>query len=335
MTQPPPLAARALRAWAGVWLLLGLLGAAAGAGAATPAPVLQPSLSAAALPTPAAGAAHLPPLGPPPWTDEAPQLSRWIEQGFAAQQRGELLLAAERYCAAARFGSTEAQYRLGRLFLERIDDQGRLEGRALLAMAAQGGHEQAVLAVMHTGFAEAVPDCLLTGAAPQFAVPAAPAAPASPVAEAVVPFEVVHRFIDALPPERQRYAELIQRLAPRFQVDYRFALAVARAESNFNPSAVSPKNAMGLMQLIPETAARFGVRYPFNPEQNVRGGLSYLRWLLERFNGDVALAAAAYNAGEGAVDRFGGIPPFRETQDYVRRILNFYRAPLHVWPPQR
>lgn len=335
MTQPFHFAARALRAWAGVWLVFGLgLGAAAGAGATTPATSLQLPL-AASLDSPTAVAAHLLPLGPPPWTDEAPQLSRWIEQGFAAQQRGELLLAAERYCAAARFGSTEAQYRLGRLFLERIDAQGRLEGRALLAMAAQGGHEQAVLAVMHTGFAEAVPDCLLTGAAPQFAVPAAPAAAGQSVAEAVVPFEVVHRFIDALPPERQRYAELIQRLAPLFQVDYRFALAVARAESNFNPSAVSPKNAMGLMQLIPETAERFGVRYPFNPEQNVRGGLSYLRWLLERFNGDVALAAAAYNAGEGAVDRFGGIPPFRETQEYVRRILNFYRAPLHVWPPQR
>ncbi|MEW5887135.1 MAG: lytic transglycosylase domain-containing protein [Pseudomonadota bacterium] len=314
------------------------LGAAAGSAtavAATPTAALQPPPLSAPLPAPTADGTHLPPLGPPAWTDEAPQLSRWIEQGFAAQQRGEVLLAAERYCAAARFGSTEAQYRLGRLFLERIDAQGRLEGRALLAMAAQGGHEQAVLAVTHTGFAAAVPDCLLTGAAPQFAVPVAPAAPAPPVAEAVVPFEVVQRFIDALPPERQRYAELIQRLAPRFEVDFRFALAVARAESNFNPSAVSPKNAMGLMQLIPETAARFGVRYPFNPEQNVRGGLSYLRWLLERFNGDVALAAAAYNAGEGAVERFGGIPPFRETQDYVRRILNFYRAPLHVWPPQR
>ena len=317
-----------------VWALL-WLGAAGGALAAAPGPwVAVPSapltLSSVAVP-------GLPPLGPPPWTDEAPQLSRWIEQGFEAQQRNAVLQAAAHYCAAARFGSTEAQYRLGRLFLQRIDEPGRLEGRTLLAMAAQGGHEQAAQIVAQTGFADAVPDCLLSGAAPQFALPAPPAsaAPAALAAEAVVPFEVVQRFIDALPPERQRYAELIQRLAPRFEVDFRFALAVARAESNFNPSAVSPKNAMGLMQLIPETAERFGVRYPFNAEQNVRGGLAYLRWLLQRFNGDVALAAAAYNAGEGAVDRFGGIPPFRETQEYVRRILNFYRAPLHVWPPVR
>jgi len=188
------------------------------------------------------------PLGPPPLTDEAPQLSRWIEQGFEAQQRSEVLLAAERFCAAARYGSTEAQYRLGRLFLERIDAQGRLEGRTLLAMAAQGGHEQAALIVQQTGVADTVPDCLVSGAAPQFALPAppAPAAPATLVAEAVVPFEVV-----------------------------------------------------------------------------------------QRFNGDVALTAAAYNAGEGAVDRFGGIPPYRETQEHVRRVLNFYRAPVHVWPPVR
>jgi len=324
-----PLAAKVptmMRSRRGVALALLWLGAALAPLPSLPAVAQQPGAFAATV-------ADLPPLGPPPWTDEAPQLSRWIEQGFEAQQRNEVLLAAERYCAAARFGSTEAQYRLGRLFLARIDAQGRLEGRTLLAMAAQGGHEQAAQIMAQTGFADAVPDCLLTGAAPQFALPSAPAA--APVAEAAVPFEVVQRFIDALPPDRQRYAELIQRLAPRFEVDYRFALAVARAESNFNPSAISPKNAMGLMQLIPETAERFGVRYPFNAEQNVRGGLAYLRWLLQRFNGDVALAAAAYNAGEGAVDRFGGIPPFRETQDYVRRILNFYRAPLHVWPPVR
>ena len=325
MKRRPRCAAVVVLGWAGLWL-----GTAGGALAAAPSPslTLPPS-------PPLLAVADLPPLGPPPWTDEAPQLSRWIEQGFEAQQRNEVLQAAAHYCAAARFGSTEAQYRLGRLFLARLDELGRLEGRTLLAMAAQGGHEQATLIVAQTGFADAVPECLLTGTAPQFAVhrPGQPLSTSAP--EAAVPFEVVQRFIEALPPERQRYAELIQRLAPRFEVDFRFALAVARAESNFNPSAVSPKNAMGLMQLIPETAERFGVRYPFNPEQNVRGGLAYLRWLLQRFNGDVALAAAAYNAGEGAVDRFGGIPPYRETQDYVRRILNFYRAPLHVWPPVR
>ena len=100
----------------------------------------------------------------------------------------------------------------------------------------------------------------------------------------------------------------------------RARLAVIEAESNFNPRAVSPKNAQGLMQLIPATAVRFGVENVWDPEQNLRGGMAYLRWLLDRFDGDVRLALAGYNAGEQAVHRHGGIPPYNETQDYVRRI---------------
>lgn len=265
---------------------------------------------------------------PPEWTDEPPRLSRWIEEGYEAQRRADLLTAAARYCAAARYGSLEAQYRLGRLFLERMDEQGRQEGHTLLALAAQRGHERAAALVAQAGVADALPDCLLTGAAPVFELPRPP----QPQVEPAVPPEVVERYILALPREKQRHAQLIRHWAPRFEVDYRLALAIARAESNFDPRAVSPKNAQGLMQLIPDTAARFGVRNAFDPEQNVRGGLAYLRWLLERFNGDVALAAAAYNAGEGAVDRYGGVPPYQETRQYVQRILHFYRSPVHARP---
>ena len=107
------------------------------------------------------------------------------------------------------------------------------------------------------------------------------------------------------------------------------AIAVIRAESNFDPQAVSPKNAQGLMQLIPETAARFNVKQPLDPEQNIRGGLAYLRWLLAYFKGDVPLAVAAYNAGEGAVDRHRGVPPYPETQGYVRRILEVFNVHSH------
>ncbi len=85
------------------------------------------------------------------------------------------------------------------------------------------------------------------------------------------------------------------------------------------------------MQLIPETAARFNVRKPFDPEQNIRGGLAYLRWLLAYFKGDVALVAAAYNAGEGTVNRFRGIPPFAETRDYVKRIMDEYLQENHPY----
>ena len=110
-------------------------------------------------------------------------------------------------------------------------------------------------------------------------------------------------------------------------------MAIIRAESNFNPGAVSPKNAQGLMQLIPETAERFNVRKPFDPEQNIRGGLSYLRWLLAYFKGDVSLVAAAYNAGEGAVNRYAGIPPYAETQGYVKRIREIFKPEDHPFDP--
>src|ERR1041384_7160455 len=100
--------------------------------------------------------------------------------------------------------------------------------------------------------------------------------------------------------------------------------AIMHRESSFKSGAVSPKGARGLMQLMPGTAARFGVRNIFDPAQNIEGGARYVRFLLDYFNGDVRLALAGYNAGEGAVDKFGGIPPYRETQEYVRLIGERY-----------
>jgi soluble lytic murein transglycosylase-like protein len=106
-------------------------------------------------------------------------------------------------------------------------------------------------------------------------------------------------------------------------VDVKLALAVASVESNFDVSARSPKNAQGVMQLIPETAARFNVKNTYNAEQNIRGGLAYLRWLLTYFDGDMVRVVAAYNAGEKAVDKYQGIPPYHETQAYVRLVLYY------------
>ena len=114
--------------------------------------------------------------------------------------------------------------------------------------------------------------------------------------------------------------KLVRSLAPEFRLDAELVLAVVQVESNYDPGARSPKNAQGLMQLIPETAERFGVKNVWDPEENLRGGMAYLRWLLDRFNGDLSLALAGYNAGEGAVDRHRGVPPYDETQDYVRRV---------------
>ena len=123
------------------------------------------------------------------------------------------------------------------------------------------------------------------------------------------------------PPHKRTVATLVEKLAPEYAVHPQLALAVIEAESNFDPRARSPKNAQGLMQLVPTTAKRFGVRNPLDPKENVRGGLAYLRWLLSYYRGDVVLALAAYNAGEQVVDRFRGVPPYPETLGYVRRII--------------
>ena len=117
---------------------------------------------------------------------------------------------------------------------------------------------------------------------------------------------------------------IIRDEAKRWDVDAALVSAVIRAESNFQPRTVSRKGARGLMQLMPGTARRFGVERPFDPRANVRAGVRYLRELSERYPGRPELVLAAYNAGEGAVDGYGGVPPYRETVQYVKRILGWW-----------
>jgi len=127
-------------------------------------------------------------------------------------------------------------------------------------------------------------------------------------------------------PERfSRYDEYIRQAATLYQIPEELVRAVIRVESDFDPRAVSPANARGLMQLVPETAERMMVTDSFDPRQNIFGGVRYLRVLANLFNGDIQLTIAAYNAGEGAVMRYGGIPPYQETQDYVVKVLGNYR----------
>ena len=125
-------------------------------------------------------------------------------------------------------------------------------------------------------------------------------------------------------PRRWEYDGLIGLTAREHEVEPALVKAVITAESNFDPEAVSHKGAQGLMQLMPVTATDLGVDDPLRPTENVRGGTRYLRLMLDRY-GDLERAVAAYNAGPAAVDRYGGVPPYRETQAYVRRVLTYYR----------
>ncbi|MGC9994259.1 MAG: lytic transglycosylase domain-containing protein [Terriglobia bacterium] len=121
-------------------------------------------------------------------------------------------------------------------------------------------------------------------------------------------------------------SSLVERSADRMRVDPQLVHAIIKVESQYDPLALSNKGAMGLMQLIPETAQRFGVANPFDPKDNIEGGVSYLRHLLDMFGGDLPRSLAAYNAGEGAVQRSGGIPSYTETQDYVRKVTHIYQS---------
>ncbi|MDQ6779663.1 MAG: lytic transglycosylase domain-containing protein [Candidatus Eremiobacteraeota bacterium] len=127
-------------------------------------------------------------------------------------------------------------------------------------------------------------------------------------------------------PQRLRYGRIVSAAAQRNEVDPALLTSVIGQESGFDPRAVSKAGAMGLMQLMPDTARSLGVKDPFDPAQNVEGGARMLRQLLDRYHGRVDFALAAYNAGAGVVDRYGGIPPYAETQQYVRDILTAYHS---------
>ena len=264
------------------------------------------------------------PAAPPP--ERGPvvpaQVLRWraeakaLEHGDGVER--DALRAAELYCRAARHGDAESQFSLAWMLTNsRGIERDEAQAAHLFAAAAEQGYEQATNILARMGTPQGPPPaCLrppeedrLAAAAPPPKKPtplgAKPWAPPPPPPPSNAPEPIV-RFVNLV--------------APEYKLQPHLVLAFMAIESNFDPNAVSPKNAQGLMQLIPDTAARFGVRNIKDPVQNIRGGMAYLRWLMAYFEGDITLVAAGYNAGEKAVDRYLGVPPYAETRLYVRKI---------------
>ena len=130
------------------------------------------------------------------------------------------------------------------------------------------------------------------------------------------------------PDLKQQYDPIVQTYARRMHVDAELIHLIIRAESNYDSRAVSPKGAVGLMQLMPATAAQYGVQDRFDPDENIEGGVKYLKDLIKLFNGRTAEVLAAYNAGQEALKKFNGIPPYAETKEYIRRIMASYQRPF-------
>ncbi|MFB2831380.1 lytic transglycosylase domain-containing protein [Aeromonas jandaei] len=245
---------------------------------------------------------------------QAPRAMTALRQGQAAQHSGNLQKAIALYCVAASTGNPEGYFRIGRLLATGpASVRSAKMANSYLAMAMRLGNQQASRYYNpRIGNAPMGDQCgvgMRGGQGSYFALPS-------------TPFNV-EAYLARQSPGKQKLATMLRHAAKRHQVDVRLVLAIAIAESNLESRAVSAKNAQGVMQLIPETQQRFGVTQPFDPAQNIKGGVSYLKWLDRRFDGDWVLISAAYNAGEKAVERYGGIPPYDETREYVKRVLYF------------
>jgi soluble lytic murein transglycosylase-like protein len=246
--------------------------------------------------------------------DTASTAARWLRKCIAPLLASAAALAAAqpsrpnsadalaRLCEQARSGHAAAQFQLAWVYAQAPSNRRRHDWAAyLLQSAAAKGHVAAQRTLQTTSWPQPVaPDCFTGNAF----------TPGAASSQVLLPVEV---------PPRIEY--LVRLLSPRYRIPPRLALAIIDVESRFDAKAVSAKNAQGLMQLMPETAQRFGVRDPFDQRDNIRGGLAYLSWLSAYYEGNVTLIAAAYNAGEGAVDKHLGVPPFPETQEYVRKVL--------------
>jgi soluble lytic murein transglycosylase-like protein len=262
------------------------------------------------------------------WLPQAEDPAALVELGkryfYGVRAPQNLDKAVQLFCAAAKAGSAEASFRLGDIYARSLGGKkDEVLAAAWLTKAALAKYQAAKprLARWDLSGADLTGEaaCVSSGEMVSRRLPRVRRAAApTPKKAAPAPVKVPRKI--ARNPRQREIERLVRELAPEFKLDPELVLAVIKVESNFNAKAQSPKQAQGLMQLIPATARRFGVSDPWDPQQNLRGGMTYLRWLIDHFDGDVRLALAGYNAGEGAVKRYGGVPPYKETRNYVRKI---------------
>ena len=272
-------------------------------------------------------------VSPATLDNEPPSVRRLIEEANVLEAGVEddesEWQAARRYCEASRLGSTEGQYRLGMLYAfgKGVPADRKLAASLFSMASSQGHHEASKMLDTIQMSSHELPACVVTTALPEKLPPRPKPVPVA----AAAPIQPIDDFVDSLPESRRWIVPLVKTLGDWYSIDHRLVLSVIAVESNFKVSAESPKAAMGLMQLIPDTAARFNVKNAYDATQNVKGGIAYLRWLLSYYRGNISYALAAYNAGEGRVDRYKGIPPFPETRDYVARVLSLYGRMVHAF----
>ena len=237
------------------------------------------------------------------------QLASRYERGENVQR--DFVRANELYCKAAAHGDSEALLKLGIIYsIGRGVPADQGIAALLVGKAAELGNESAKRLIQFAGQPtdSVLPACLSEAAGP--------------------------RVASSVSAARKEVEVLVRHWAPQYAIDPDLVMALIAVESGFNATAVSPKNAQGLMQLIPGTAERFGVKNVYNPLQNLKGGLAYLRWLMAYFQGEVALVLAAYNSGEETVERYRGIPPYAETRNYVKQITSVYKKARHPYLAQ-